>query len=102
MGESRARLRLALLLNQALCESHLGNYRATAALCAQVLEFDPSNLKARFRRAAALGELQEYDAALYDLGLLLALEPGEADAAALRHRLLGKRRALKCREKAQF
>lgn len=100
-SEEQARLEAALQLNCALCEAHLDRHAAAAELCSAALALDPANVKARFRHASALGELEEYDAALRETLVANALAPGDAEVRALRQRLRVKRHALRARQQAQ-
>lgn len=98
----QARLEAALMLNQALCEGHLGAHSVAADLCASVLELDPSSTKARYRRAQALTEMQEFDAALEEVYVGLAQQPDESALLSLLYRVQVKRQSFRRREKAQF
>eukprot|EP00927_Polykrikos_kofoidii_P015697 TRINITY_DN17011_c0_g1_i1.p1 TRINITY_DN17011_c0_g1~~TRINITY_DN17011_c0_g1_i1.p1 ORF type:complete len:419 (-),score=104.30 TRINITY_DN17011_c0_g1_i1:109-1365(-) len=98
--DEHLRLLSALRLNQALCASHVGNHEEVVQLCGDVIQLDPSNVKARFRRATALGELEDYDLALDDLSILSVLQP-DTHVRALQIRLRGKRKALLRKQRAQ-
>ena len=49
-------MRKACWLNEAHCCLQLGLYREAKELCTKVMDIDPKNVKAFFRRATALGE----------------------------------------------
>jgi len=98
----QARLEAALTLNLALCGIREGHHADAVRHCAEVLSLDPRSVKARLRRASALGGDQDFEAALEDIDIVFALQPGEPSAIALRQRLIDKRQALRRREKAKF
>lgn len=50
----------ALLLNEAQCRLHLQQPRLAVQLCSRVLEREPENVKALYRRAVAKLELAEF------------------------------------------
>ncbi|CAG4938177.1 unnamed protein product [Parnassius apollo] len=54
-------------LNLAACYSKLGDHRACVKFCTEVLEIDPTNEKALYRRGQANFALKNYEAALEDL-----------------------------------
>lgn len=101
-SEDQARLDAALRLNRGLCELRLGRYSQAIQLCTEVLDLEPTSVKARFRRASALNELEDYDAALQDVETALALQPNEKAVLALRQQLHERRLAYKRRERARF
>lgn len=100
--EEQAHLDVALRLNEGLCELRLGRHAEAIKLCTEVLELEPTSVKARFRRATALNEVHDYDAALEDVELALALQPQERAVLALRQQLQERRAAHRKRQKAQF
>jgi len=99
--EAQSRLEVALWLNQALCLAHLSQPCEAAALCKQALDLDARNVKARFRRASALGELEEYSEALSEVFLALALQPDDPELRHVHMRLSKKRLALERRQQLQ-
>jgi len=101
-SEELVRLEVALLLNQALCEGQAGRHEAAAKVCNEILRIDPRNVKARFRRASALGEIQDYDAALEDLEIALACQSGDRGVLSLRQKLMAKRQQARKKEQTQF
>lgn len=60
-------LALSLNLNIAACELKFNDFHRAMALCLLVLEFDPNNVKALFRRALAARELGISNAAYLKL-----------------------------------
>lgn len=54
-------------LNLAACYSKLGDYGSCVKCCSEVLEIEPRNQKALYRRGQAHFVLKNYDAALEDL-----------------------------------
>lgn len=73
--------------NWAAVELKRANWAEAARQAGKVLELDPSNVKALFRRAQArrgLGELLEAE---LDVKAALLLEPGNAEVAALARKL---------------
>eukprot|EP01065_Artemidia_motanka_P025510 TRINITY_DN30500_c0_g1_i1.p1 TRINITY_DN30500_c0_g1~~TRINITY_DN30500_c0_g1_i1.p1 ORF type:complete len:424 (+),score=122.11 TRINITY_DN30500_c0_g1_i1:44-1315(+) len=77
--------RRALLLNLSLCELRRKRWRAAVDACSEVLLIAPDDGKAYYRRATALKELGDTDAALADATRAVTLTEqatGTADAAA--------------------
>ena len=72
----------ALHLNEAQCRLRLEEPSAASALCSRVLERDPQNVKALYRRACARLELQEYLEARRDLASAAKLEPTNREVRA--------------------
>eukprot|EP00667_Euglena_gracilis_P007778 EG_transcript_7859 len=86
LAEEQQALRRACQLNQAHCLLHTEQYREVREVCTAVLDGDPHNVKALYRRATALGQLKEFARALVDADLALQLEPS-AELQRLRHTL---------------
>lgn len=63
-------------VNRAMAHLKLEQYAEAKNDCDRCLEIDQKNVKALFRRALALTNLNKTDAAIEDLKLLLVLEPG--------------------------
>lgn len=78
-----AELRRICWLNQAMCVLRMGNMKSVITLCDKVLTEDPTNPKARFRRAKARLEQKEYEGAVEDLNRLLEVEPNSTDGQKL-------------------
>ena len=72
----------ALLLNEAQCRLHLSEPQAAAKLCTRVLEREPENVKALYRRALALYEQHDYLEARKDLAAAARLQPSNRDVRA--------------------
>lgn len=68
-------LRSALLLNLAACQLKLGQYGNARENCTKVLELQPSNVKALYRRALALTHCKDFDGARRDFMRARQLEP---------------------------
>lgn len=103
-SEAHCRLEVALMLNLAISEFHLGHHKVTEAYCTDALKLDAFNIKAWMRRAVALGEREEYDSALDDveMGLLVCTEEDAAlELRLLQRRLHLRRQALRRRQKEQ-
>lgn len=74
-------------LNCALCHLALQEFGAAVEECSKVLDDDATNVKARFRRASALGELNEFERAFEDIDMGLAAEPSSSEMTKLRAKL---------------
>ncbi|KIY97518.1 FK506-binding protein 4/5 [Monoraphidium neglectum] len=80
-------LRKSAWLNLAAVELKRGNHREAQKSATKVLDLDPANVKALYRRAQALVGLQELLEAERDVKAALEVEPGSADLAALSKRV---------------
>jgi hypothetical protein len=69
----------ALLLNEAQCRLNLAEPAAAAQLCTRVLDREPENVKALYRRALAALELHDYVEARRDLVAAARLQPANRD-----------------------
>ena len=69
----------SLLLNEAQCRLNLHQPQGAAALCSRVLEREPHNVKALYRRAVAALEQAEYVDARRDLTNAAKLDPKNRD-----------------------
>jgi len=78
-----AELRRMADLNRALCMLKMGDMKKVASLCTSVLNEDPCQPKALFRRAKAQLQMKEYDEAITDLARLLEVEPTNTDGKQL-------------------
>ncbi|XP_074284513.1 uncharacterized protein LOC141609313 [Silene latifolia] len=74
-------LALSLVLNLAACELKLSHFKEVRCLCNIILNFDPCNVKALFRRGSALKRLNLFEEALDDFKYALHLEPKNKDVA---------------------
>ena len=72
----------ALLLNEAQCRLQLRQHASAASLCSRVLEREPQNVKALYRRAVARLEQSEYLEARRDLTAAAKLQPANRDVRA--------------------
>lgn len=73
-------LRVSLLLNQALIGLKLGDFPAVVTHCSQILSFQPTNVKALFRRGVARARLNKIDEAKEDLERAVTLDPTNVEA----------------------
>ncbi|KAL2924542.1 70 kDa peptidyl-prolyl isomerase [Bienertia sinuspersici] len=65
------KLAICTLMNSALCFSKKKEFVEVGKICSIVLEFDPYNVKAMYRRAMAALELGKRDWAMLDLWMAL-------------------------------
>ncbi|XP_044505306.1 70 kDa peptidyl-prolyl isomerase-like [Mangifera indica] len=72
-------LRLSCYLNNAACKLKLEEYSEASRLCTKVIELDPSNVKALFRRSQAYMKTSELEKAEADLKRALAIDPNNKD-----------------------
>jgi len=77
LGSERSKL----LSSRALVEFHAGRYTQAVELCQQALDDDPTDVDARYYRAAARARLDDYDGAIADLRVVLAAQPDFNEAA---------------------
>uniref|UniRef100_A0A6N2JZR7 peptidylprolyl isomerase n=1 Tax=Salix viminalis TaxID=40686 RepID=A0A6N2JZR7_SALVM len=68
-------LRLSCHLNNAACKLKSGEYLEASRLCTKVLELDPLNVKALFRRSQAYLKTSELEKAEADIKKALAIDP---------------------------
>jgi len=71
----KSQLITVLYNNLASCHVQKGNWEHAADVATSVLEKDPLNVKALYRRGISYIEIQEYEKARIDLDKLLELEP---------------------------
>lgn len=76
-NESISAVLSSSMCNAALCHIKACNYKAAIAKCNEVLEFEPNNAKALFRRGKAQHLLKNYDAAKTDLAQALKIMPSD-------------------------
>lgn len=69
------KLKLPLLLNYAQCKLQTEEYYEVIEHCTTVLESDPDNIKALFRRGKAHAKVWNVNEAKADLGRVLQLDP---------------------------
>mmetsp|Transcript_99889 Transcript_99889/g.280886 ORF Transcript_99889/g.280886 Transcript_99889/m.280886 type:complete len:376 (-) Transcript_99889:107-1234(-) len=77
-------VRMALLLNLAACDLKSQDYARAVDICDQVLENQPGNQKARYRRGIACSHLGRLDAATADFRKVLQTAEDEGDSATVR------------------
>ncbi|CAG0883674.1 unnamed protein product [Darwinula stevensoni] len=59
--------RISCLLNHGACCLHIQKYNLVIAACSEVLQLEPGNTKALYRRAKAFHAIQEYEKSIVDL-----------------------------------
>ncbi|XP_057437886.1 70 kDa peptidyl-prolyl isomerase-like [Lotus japonicus] len=72
-------LRLSCNLNKAACKLKLGEYTEASRLCSKVLEQDPLNVKALYRRCQAYLKTSDLKKAEADIKRALILDPNSRD-----------------------
>ncbi|KAL2320604.1 hypothetical protein Fmac_029573 [Flemingia macrophylla] len=72
-------LRLSCNLNNAACKLKLGEYIEASRLCTKVLEQDPSNIKALYRRCQAYLKTSDLEKAEADIKRALIIDPNNRD-----------------------
>eukprot|EP00475_Leptophrys_vorax_P037536 TRINITY_DN64850_c0_g1_i1.p1 TRINITY_DN64850_c0_g1~~TRINITY_DN64850_c0_g1_i1.p1 ORF type:complete len:607 (+),score=130.93 TRINITY_DN64850_c0_g1_i1:152-1972(+) len=83
-------LKVSCNLNEAACQLKLKDYPAAVKLCTKVLELEPSNVKALYRRTQAYMGTEDFDLAEWDVKKALDLDPENRDLK-LEHRQLKRR-----------
>lgn len=68
-------LALCILLNSTACFSRKKEFVQVGQVCSIILEFQPNNVKAMYRRAMAAIELERHDMAYWDLVLAAEINP---------------------------
>ena len=87
-------LREAVHVNRALCQLELKNYRSTTLDCAQALMVNPHNIKAHYRSASALLQLDKVHEALDACYRGLKLDPDNVPLQKLLEKIKLKSQAL--------
>ncbi|BAT85078.1 hypothetical protein LR48_Vigan10g025700 [Vigna angularis] len=72
-------LRLSCNLNNAACKLKLGEYIEASRLCTKVLQEDPSNIKALYRRCQAYMKTSDLEKAEADIKRALTIDPNNRD-----------------------
>lgn len=72
-------LRLSCNLNNAACKLKLGEYIEASRLCTKVLEQDPLNIKALYRRCQAYQKTSDLEKAEADIKRALNIDPNNRD-----------------------
>jgi stress-induced-phosphoprotein 1 len=75
------------LNNRALCYQQASRFSMVIADCTAVIEADPNNIKALFRRAQAFEGRERYRSALEDIRACLRINPNFKQANDAQHRL---------------
>ncbi|KAL2903902.1 70 kDa peptidyl-prolyl isomerase [Bienertia sinuspersici] len=69
------KLAICILISSAVCFSKKKEFVQVGQTCSVVLEFDPNNVKAMFKRAVAAIELGKHDWAMLDLLTTTEIDP---------------------------
>ncbi|KAH9738758.1 peptidyl-prolyl cis-trans isomerase FKBP65 [Citrus sinensis] len=72
-------LRLSCYLNNAACKLKLEDYSEASSLCTKVLELEPLNVKALFRRSQAYLKTSELEKDEADIKRALTIDPNNRD-----------------------
>ncbi|KNA17484.1 hypothetical protein SOVF_079340 [Spinacia oleracea] len=72
-------LAICILLNSAICFSKKNEFEQVGLICSIILEFNPNNVKALYRRAIAAAELGRSDFAYWDLLLAHEVDPSNRE-----------------------
>eukprot|EP00434_Breviolum_minutum_P017159 symbB.v1.2.015146.t1/scaffold1124.1/size136573/12 len=70
-------------LNQAACFLKLSQPHQAKEVCDRILEKEPEQVKALYRRASAEFQLSDFGSAMKDVTMLLKLQPNNSEARAL-------------------
>ncbi|KAK4762190.1 hypothetical protein SAY87_030074 [Trapa incisa] len=79
-------------LNNAACKLRLGEYSEAAKLCTKVLEMDPSNGKALYRRSQAYLRVSDLEKAEEDITRALSIHPNDREMKLVYKQLKEKQR----------
>ncbi|XP_070021299.1 70 kDa peptidyl-prolyl isomerase isoform X5 [Nicotiana tabacum] len=71
-------LRFSCYLNNAACKLKIADHQEASKLCSKVIEYDPCNVKALFRRAQAYLRINELEKAEIDIRKALKLDPNNS------------------------
>ncbi|RVW15867.1 Peptidyl-prolyl cis-trans isomerase FKBP65 [Vitis vinifera] len=72
-------LRISCNLNNAACKLKLGEYLEASKQCTKVLDLDPSNIKALYRRSQSYLRISELEKAEADIRRALTIDPSNRD-----------------------
>lgn len=100
--EQLLQLKVKCLNNLAASQLKLDHYRAALRSCSQVLEHQPDNIKALFRKGKVLAQQGEYSEAIPILRAALKLEPSNKTIHAELSKLVKKRAAQRSTETALY
>ncbi|GET88047.1 FK506-binding protein (FKBP)-type peptidyl-prolyl isomerase, putative [Leishmania tarentolae] len=96
------RVRIGVMGNLAQVLLMGNKYAESAEFSRKVLSLDANNTKALFRLAKALDGLQDWDEALKCVANILAIDPGNVDAAHLKAHVTQEQRAFDQKQKSMF
>uniref|UniRef100_M1AAQ8 peptidylprolyl isomerase n=1 Tax=Solanum tuberosum TaxID=4113 RepID=M1AAQ8_SOLTU len=85
-------LRLSCYLNNAACKLKMGEHQEASKLCSKVIEYDPCNVKALFRRAQAYLRINELERAEIDIKKALEVDPNNRDVKMMYKELKNKQK----------
>ncbi|KAL3533451.1 hypothetical protein ACH5RR_006972 [Cinchona calisaya] len=85
-------LQLSCNLNNSACKLKLGKYLEASKLCTKVLELDPCNVKALFRRSQAYLRISELEKAEVDVKTVLAIDPNNREVRHVYQELNDKKK----------
>ncbi|XP_019261856.1 PREDICTED: 70 kDa peptidyl-prolyl isomerase-like isoform X2 [Nicotiana attenuata] len=85
-------LRLSCYLNNAACKLKIGEHQEASKLCSKVIEYDPRNVKALFRRAQAYLRINELEKAEIDIRKALKVDPNNRDVKLMYKELKNKQK----------
>ncbi|XP_076978228.1 peptidyl-prolyl cis-trans isomerase FKBP8 [Tamandua tetradactyla] len=100
--EQLLQLKVKCLNNLAASQLKLDHYRAALRSCSLVLEHQPDNIKALFRKGKVLAQQGEYSEAIPILRAALKLEPSNKTIHAELSKLVKKRAAQRSTETALY
>jgi len=95
-------LAIALLNNCAMARLKLGDAMPAKFDCTKVLQYDPKNVKAMFRRAQAELALHNFKACVEDATATLELDPSNKEAELLKRKAAEAEKKEKKQEKAMY
>ncbi|XP_070021300.1 70 kDa peptidyl-prolyl isomerase isoform X6 [Nicotiana tabacum] len=85
-------LRFSCYLNNAACKLKIADHQEASKLCSKVIEYDPCNVKALFRRAQAYLRINELEKAEIDIRKALKLDPNNRDVKLVYKELKAKQK----------
>ncbi|PHT37201.1 Peptidyl-prolyl cis-trans isomerase FKBP65 [Capsicum baccatum] len=85
-------LRLSCYLNNAACKLKVGEHQEASKMCSKVIEYDPCNVKALFRRAQAYLRINELEKAEIDIKKALQVDPNNRDVKVMYKEMKNKQK----------
>ncbi|KAF3626656.1 hypothetical protein FXO37_30262 [Capsicum annuum] len=85
-------LRLSCYLNNAACKLKVGEHQEASKMCSKVIEYDPCNVKALFRRAQAYLRINELEKAEIDIKKALQVDPNNRDVKVIYKEMKNKQK----------